>query len=192
MTYKTEVQTMYKKIAQQMRIQAPPIKIGGGNDKLNATAGFKKIKMTKGLAKLVNEEPKLVESLIAHELTHYKNRDPQTKFKNLYRSFAKKFYAYNLMFELRASIGGYTYSGMKTESDIWEIEMKFKDPKYHDKNRSAYLVGYPTSKQIAFFASRNDKLTEEIAKEILEDYCNVLNIKNRENFIIDVLKVAKV
>lgn len=81
---------------------------------------------------------------------------------------------------------------MKTELDIWEIEKKFKDTKYHDNNRSAYLVGYPTSKQIAYYASRSNKLTMEIAKEILEDFCNVLKIKNRENFIIDVLKVAKV
>lgn len=76
MTYKNELQTMYKKVAQQMGIQSPPLKIAGSKNNLNATAGFKKIKMTKGLAKLVYDEPKLVESLIAHELTHFKNRDP--------------------------------------------------------------------------------------------------------------------
>lgn len=192
MSYRIEVQTMYNKIAQQMGMQAPPIKIGQGNNRLNAIAGFKKIKMTKGLAKMVNEEPELVKSLIAHELTHYTNRDTQTKFKNLYRFYSKKFYAYSLMFELRASIGGYTYNGMKTETDIWEIEKKFKDPKYHNNHRSAYLVGYPTSKQIAYYASRSNKLTVEIAEEILEDFCNVLNVKKRQDFIVDVLNVAKV
>lgn len=80
------------------------------------------------------------------------------------------------MFELRASIGGYTHIGMKTESDNWKTEMKLKDPKYNDNNRSAYLVGYPTSKQIAYYASRNDKLTVEVANEILEDFCNVLKV----------------
>lgn len=192
MTYKKEVRKLYKEIAQQMEVKPPPLIISGKSKELNARDLRLFITMNKSLASLVFKENDLVKCIIAHELTHYKNGDTKTRYKNCYRIYSKTVQAYSLVCEMRASIGGYTYIGMKSESEIMETEKKFKIPEFFVDKEAAYRVGYPTSEQIAFFASRFDKLTVEIAKELLEDYCIVLNIKNKEKFIKHVIKVVKI
>jgi len=192
MSYKKEVRKLYKMIAQQMGVKAPPLIIIGNSKTINATDYNVIITMNKSLANLVYKENDLVKCIIAHELTHYKNGDTKTRYLNLYRIFSKRVQAYSLVCEMRASIAGYTYIDMKSELSIMETEKKFKIPKLLVDKEAAYRVGYPTSEQIAYFASRFDKINVEIAKELLEDFCRVFNIKDKKMFIEHVIKVVKV
>ncbi|MFY0520980.1 hypothetical protein ACOMCU_24615 [Lysinibacillus sp. UGB7] len=192
MSYKKEVRKMYKNIALQMGVKAPPLIIIGNSKSLNASDHNVIITINKSLAKLVYMDTDLVKCMIAHELTHSKNGDTKTRQKNLFKIFSKRVLAYSLVCEMRASIGGYTYIGMKSELSIMETEKKFKVPKLLADKKSAYRFGYPTSEQIAFFASQFDKMTVEIAKELLEDYCIVFNIKDKEKFIDHVIEVVKI
>ena len=191
MSFKKEVRAIYKRVAKQMGVRAPILIFIKGKKKRNGFATFRCIMLTKELAKLVETDPLVVETVIAHELTHYKNRDHRVKILKAF-SPSQWYYAYSLMAELRASIGGYSFVGMKTESEIMENEMKWKIPELHEDKIAAYSVGYPTSEQIAYYASWTDKLMVEIAKEILEDYCKVRKVENKEQFIENVLRVTKV
>lgn len=188
MTYKKEVKKKYIEVARKMKINAPILQFSRNKLK-NASTYPQKIVINKGLAKLVFQDPELVETIIAHELTHYKNQDSYV-LKKCGLMFSKKGRAINLVIELRASIAGYTFNGMKTVEEILNIEKRFKHEKYITNKRLNYRRGYPTSEQIAFYASSTTNLTENIAKEILNNYCSVMGIKNRKHFINDVLKIT--
>lgn len=109
----------------------------------------------------------------------------------MYRLFLKKFNGYNLIFELRASIGGYTFNGMTSEEEILEIEKRFKtEEKYISDKKACYKIRYPTAEQIAYYASRNNSLSKKVAEEILRDFCKEMDVKDVEEFIEDVLKVT--
>lgn len=190
MTYEIEVRKRYNEVAKQMKIEAPILKFSQSKFK-NARAYDQKIEIDKGLAKLIFQDPELVETIIAHELTHYKNQDSYTLNKHKLEGkfiFSKKSKAKSVIVELRASIGGYTFDRMRSRKEILNIEKKFKLEKYIYNKKSSYKNGYPTSEQIANYASTNNELTRNIAEEILSDFCSVMDIKNIDEFIKDILK----
>lgn len=188
MTYEIEVRKKYNEVARKMNIEAPILKFSRNKLK-SASAYTQKIVINKGLAKLIFQDPELVETIIAHELTHYENQDSHTLKKDRLM-ISQKGKANSLIIELRASIGGYTFNGMKNRKEILNIEKRFKLEKYINNKEFSYKQGYPTSEQIANYASTNSKLTENIAEEILKDFCSVMAIKNIDEFIEDVLKVT--
>lgn len=74
MTYKLSVKK-YNEVAEIMKIEPPRLKFSRANNK-NALAYPNKLIIQKWLAKLIFKDPELVETMIAHELTHYVNQDP--------------------------------------------------------------------------------------------------------------------
>ncbi|MEK4487955.1 hypothetical protein MHH81_20825 [Psychrobacillus sp. FSL H8-0484] len=184
--YKVQTKELFEELCMEMKIKKPPFRISGGG--LNAFERFGRIIITKDLAKMISTNYRTVRYLLTHELIHLKYQDSKTRVARLgilafsipeWIPFEHRVKAYTLLTELRASIEGYSFNKYKEIDEIIKIENSTKDPKFFNKE-IAYKYGYPSTEQIANYASKYEKLTEELAREVLNDFCMVRKIKDAD------------
>ena len=149
--------------------------------------------LTTALVKDFYLHPHLLKFFFSHELIHFKNKE----FLNLKKAFSViiklitskiipkpylKLNALRLLREMRANIEGAALAGLNNNEILSAQELAQKKNNSSIRPKS-YEVGYPDREMIKDFCIRYKKLDESVAEEVLQDYCEKLNISNEKDFI---------
>lgn len=131
--------------------------------------------------------PYLLKFFASHELIHFIYRDYsifETSFNPILSH--KKYNAERLLREMRANIEGARLAELEFE------EIKLSQKLAQERNNSSmrsksYKYGYPDREMITEYCIQHKVFDKNIATRILDDYCNELNIKNKKEFIKEIV-----
>ncbi|WP_053912133.1 hypothetical protein [Aneurinibacillus migulanus] len=126
-------------------------------------------------------------------IVHLKYKDSgfhKFKWRNLGDLGFNKYNACILLTEIRADIEGLAAANL-TDDEINISQKILKQANNGGTKEETYKRGYPSREQIIDFASRYKIFTEEVAYEILEDFCMVMKIRDSNFFIRGVIDTFK-
>lgn len=152
------------------------------NKVMTGFAYKRKVEITKPLINMYAQYPFLIKLVMAHELSHIKNND--YRLQNLWINLcsSKINHAKILLRESRADIEAAYYSKL-TNKEIDEAHMILNNFNNHKNDYKEYKYGYASRERRSYYSQKYHKFDNEAFTEILNDYCNTLNIKDAEKLI---------
>lgn len=152
------------------------------------------VRLSKPLLRLLGTKyEKTIYFILAHELVHLKYKDSGLKLLtwNVMGLFkVNKGNALIVLMEMRATIEANAILGLSNQ-EIDDIQMYMQERNKSKIGKTSYKLGYPDRYKIADFSKRYKFFDEIVMKELLDDFCEVMNVKNKEEFTNKVINTFK-
>ncbi|MCA1066150.1 hypothetical protein QTG56_25210 (plasmid) [Rossellomorea sp. AcN35-11] len=155
-----------------------------------AATPFNNIRLSKPVLDLYGTEfENALYFMLAHELVHIKFNDSGLKrgWWALTGTFGNnRSRALILLMETRANVMANASLGFSDEQII-KIQTHIQEHNNNPKGKDSYKLGYPDRTSISDFSCKYREFNEDLMRELLEDFCRVMNINN-DKFIVDVIE----
>lgn len=161
------------------------------NDYNGKAYSKKRILISTALLDVYNKAPSITRCMLAHEIAHLKFGDVGCKIirenfmidwngNNISR-------ALTLLREMRAEIEAPIIAGL-TQRRHKRIQLIYKKNNDGRSKEETFTRGYPSRDLITYYAAKYNNLSAQAVDELLNDFCNVMNITDRVEFIGKVKK----